>query len=112
MPRCAISSCICIASSIRPDRLLAQPLLTLYSGLTRLLTPLGPALLNWRKKRGKEDARRMGERLGHASIARPKGTLAWLHGASVGEALALLPLVDDLLDEDTDRDLAFAYAAG
>ena len=96
MPRCAISSCICIASSIRPDRLLAQPLLTLYSGLTRLLTPLGPALLNWRKKRGKEDARRMGERLGHASIARPKGTLAWLHGASVGEALALLPLVDAL----------------
>jgi len=38
----------------------------------------------------------MGERLGHASIARPKGTLAWLHGASVGEALALLPLVDAL----------------
>ena len=27
------------------------------------------------------------------------------------ETMALLPLLDDLLDEDTDRDLAFAYAA-
>jgi hemerythrin-like domain-containing protein len=27
------------------------------------------------------------------------------------ETMALLPLVDDLLDEDTDRDLAFAYAS-
>ena len=26
------------------------------------------------------------------------------------ETMGLLPLVDDLLDEDTDRDLAFAYA--
>ncbi|HEX7327766.1 MAG TPA: hemerythrin domain-containing protein [Casimicrobiaceae bacterium] len=27
------------------------------------------------------------------------------------ETMALLPLVDDLLDEDTDRELAFGYAA-
>ena len=27
------------------------------------------------------------------------------------ETMALLPLLDDLLDEDTDRELAFAYAA-
>jgi hemerythrin-like domain-containing protein len=27
------------------------------------------------------------------------------------ETMALLPLLDDLLDEDTDRDLAFAYAS-
>lgn len=26
------------------------------------------------------------------------------------ETVALLPLLDDLLDDDTDRDLAFAYA--
>jgi len=72
------------------------PLLSLYRGLTYCLAPLGPAILNWRKKRGKEDGRRMGERLGHASLARPMGALVWLHGASVGEALALLPLVDAL----------------
>jgi hemerythrin-like domain-containing protein len=28
------------------------------------------------------------------------------------ETMALLPLLDDLLDEDVDRELAFAYAAG
>lgn len=28
------------------------------------------------------------------------------------ETMALLPLLDDLLDEDLDRDLAFAYATG
>lgn len=28
------------------------------------------------------------------------------------ETMALLPLLDDLLDEDADRELAFAYAAG
>ena len=28
------------------------------------------------------------------------------------ETMALLPLLDDLLDEDSDRELAFAYAAG
>jgi len=28
------------------------------------------------------------------------------------ESMALLPLLDDLLDEETDRQLAFAYAAG
>lgn len=28
------------------------------------------------------------------------------------ETMALLPLLEDLLDEETDRELAFAYAAG
>lgn len=28
------------------------------------------------------------------------------------ETMALLPMVEDLLDEDTDRELAFAHAAG
>ena len=28
------------------------------------------------------------------------------------EEMALLPLIDDVLDEETDRQLAFAYAAG
>ncbi len=28
------------------------------------------------------------------------------------ETMSLLPMLDDLLDDDTDRELAFAYAAG
>ena len=43
--------------------------------------------------KGKEHVERNGERLGHASLPRPEGTLIWVHGASVGECVAALPLI-------------------
>ncbi len=68
--------------------------LAAYGVLTGLLEPLAPHLLRRRAARGKEDARRLPERLGHASIPRPAGGLVWLHAVSVGEATSLLPLVE------------------
>ena len=64
------------------------------------VTPLAPLLLRQRAARGKEDRARLGERLGIASVARPDGRLIWMHGASVGESLAALPLIEKLLAED------------
>ncbi len=54
-------------------------------------------VLGARAARGKEDLARRNERLGHAERARPEGTLIWVHGASVGECIAVLPLVSRLL---------------
>ena len=50
-------------------------------------------LLRRRLAAGKEDPARIGERLGRPSVARPDGVLVWFHAASVGESLALLPLI-------------------
>jgi 3-deoxy-D-manno-octulosonic-acid transferase len=54
-------------------------------------------LLKRRILRGKEHEERNRERLGHAALARPQGTLIWVHGASVGECIAALPLIDALM---------------
>ncbi|MGI8841306.1 MAG: 3-deoxy-D-manno-octulosonic acid transferase [Caulobacteraceae bacterium] len=75
------------------------PSLAFYALATRALSPLVPAVLRARAKAGKEDAARLGERRGHASLPRPEGRLAWLHGVSVGESLSLLPLVERLHGE-------------
>lgn len=80
--------------------------LLLYRAVGRLLTPLAPALLAWRAGRGKEDPSRRGERLGYGSAQRPEGTVIWLHGASIGEALSALPLCARVL-EDTGTSVVF-----
>lgn len=68
--------------------------LALYRMVTFLGGPLIRLYLKRRVAAGKEDPARLGERLGIASIPRPLGKLVWIHGASVGEALSILPLIE------------------
>ncbi len=79
-----------------------MPLLTLYRLATIALTPLAHPALLWRAKQGKEDPERLGERLGFPSLPRPAGRLVWLHGASIGESLSLLPLIDRLIQRNLE----------
>ncbi|MGN6517194.1 MAG: 3-deoxy-D-manno-octulosonic acid transferase [Rhizomicrobium sp.] len=77
---------------------MASPLgLAAYRLATTALAPAVPFFLRQRALRGKEDTARMRERLGHSPVARPEGRLVWIHGASVGESTAALPLVDAFL---------------
>lgn len=71
--------------------------LRFYRSATGLFAPVAKLVLRQRVLRGKEDASRLVERFGFASAARPEGPLIWIHGASVGECLAALPLLEKLL---------------
>jgi len=65
-----------------------------YRLATILLAPAVPLFLRRRGKLGKENRDRTSERLGFAGMPRPAGRLVWIHGASNGECLAALPLIE------------------
>ncbi len=71
-----------------------------YRVVSSAMGPLTPAWLAYRTKRGKENPERLTERRGETEFERPEGPLIWVHGASVGELLAIQPLVEQLREKD------------
>src|SRR5262245_31820249 len=76
-----------------------------YRALTRYAAPLAPLMLAWRTRIGKEEPARRLERYGEASRSRPTGFLVWFHAASVGEANAVLPLIESIAADHPDTHL-------
>jgi 3-deoxy-D-manno-octulosonic-acid transferase len=70
--------------------------LRVYRLLSAAVTPLIPLLLARRLAVGKEDRARLSERRGEPRYKRPPGALVWVHGASVGELVSVLPLIERL----------------
>jgi 3-deoxy-D-manno-octulosonic-acid transferase len=72
---------------------LARVALAGYRVAGIVLYPLASPYLAYRAYKGKEDRRRRNERFGYPSAPRPRGPLVWVHSASVGETLAMIPLM-------------------
>ncbi|NKB43422.1 MAG: 3-deoxy-D-manno-octulosonic acid transferase [Alphaproteobacteria bacterium] len=72
-------------------------MLSLYRLLTDLAAWPLRVMLRVRAWQGKEEPLRLAERRGITASSRPQGKLVWCHAASVGEAIALLPVASHLL---------------
>jgi 3-deoxy-D-manno-octulosonic-acid transferase len=75
----------------------ARALLSSYRLAGAAVYPMIGAYVAWRASKGKEDRTRRRERYGLAGKERPIGPLIWVHAASVGETIAVVPLVQHIL---------------
>lgn len=76
----------------------ARTVLMLYRCAGAAAYPLIGSYVAWRVAKGKEDKSRSRERYGITGRERPQGPLIWVHAASVGETIAVVPLVESILD--------------
>ncbi len=71
--------------------------LSAYAAATTLAAPALRLMLRRRIARGKEIPDRLPERRGIDPSPRPPGPLIWLHAASVGETVSIVPVIRALL---------------
>lgn len=74
-------------------------LAVLWAGATTVAAPALRVMLRLRLRRGKELAGRLAERRGIDATPRPAGRLLWLHAASVGETVSVLPVLTALREQ-------------
>lgn len=68
-----------------------------WSAGATIASPALKLMLHRRVHHGKELANRLPERYGLDPTPRPDGRLIWLHAASVGEAVSLLPVLAEIV---------------
>ena len=67
-----------------------------YQFLIFLAVLFSPIILLFRFLKNKEDKKRFIEKFGFIKEKRTKGNLVWIHVASVGELMSVLPLIHEL----------------
>lgn len=72
-----------------------------WAAATTVAAPALRLMLRARQARGKEIAGRLAERRGIDATPRPPGRLIWLHAASVGETMSILPVLPLLAERAT-----------
>lgn len=70
----------------------------LYLAFSRVSDPLWRQVHRKRLTQGKEVAERLPEKYGEYAGPPPEGPVLWFHALSVGEALAVVPLIEHALD--------------
>ena len=70
----------------------------IFSNLALIFIPL---VIFIRKRKGKELQERTKERYGENTHERKKGKLIWIHAASIGECQSILPIVDQLNNDQS-----------
>src|SRR5579875_4124269 len=75
-----------------------------------LATPLLRGYLLRRARLGKEDRARLPERWAEDSMPRPPGVLLWMHAASVGETVSVLPVLTAIAAQDPEASVLFTTA--
>jgi len=69
---------------------------SIWASAASAATPVLRVLLRRRARQGKEIAGRLQEREGREATPRPSGRLLWLHAASVGESVSILPVLTEI----------------
>ena len=81
-------------------KLLAILLNGIYFLLWFIVTPIIPIIFIYRILSGKENYKRIYERIGYSSLKRPNKKLIWVNAVSLGELRSTIPLIKILLQQN------------